>query len=132
MDVQTAESWLLELQGPRLWTEPEARRVIEAWKASGETVSAFARRAGLLRQRVYCWRERLGFAPAKEAAAVHEALEMSVPAFLPVTVSAPLAPSASAAVTVCTRDGLRIEVAELDAMSAAWVASLVRSLAESS
>ena len=130
MDMQVAESWLLELQGPRPWTEPEARRVIEAWKASGETVSAFARRTGLLRQRVYCWRERLGFAPSKEA--THEAREMSVPAFLPVTVSAPPSPSTGAVVTVCTRDGLRIEVAELDATSAAWVASLVRSLMESS
>jgi hypothetical protein len=130
MDMQTTETWLVELQGPRPWTEPEARRVIEVWKASGETVSAFARHKGLLRQRVYGWCRRLGLGPAKEAA--REAREMSVPAFVPVTVRAAPSSSTGAAVTVCTPDGLRIEVAELDATSAAWVASLVRSLVESS
>jgi hypothetical protein len=53
-----------------------------------------------------------------------------VPAFLPVTVRATPTPPLGVAVTVCTREGLRVEVKELDATSAAWVATLVRSLAE--
>lgn len=127
MNSATTERWLAELRGSRPWTETEGRRVIDAWKASGEPVSAFARRAGLVPQRVYWWRGRLGAGLVKASA--QEVREVPVPAFLPVTVRATLAPTLSA-VTVCTQDGLRVEVKELDAASAAWVATLVRSLAE--
>ncbi len=121
------EKWLVELRGSRPWTEAEGRRVIEAWEASGESVAAFARRVGLVPQRMYWWRERLGAGAVK--ARVQEVREVSVPAFLPVTVRAP-PPSPGVAVTVCTREGIRVEVTELDATSAAWVATLVRSLEE--
>jgi transposase-like protein len=122
------EKWLVELRGSRPWTEAEGRRVIEAWEASGESVAAFARRVGLVPQRMYWWRERLGAGPVKARA--QEVREVSVPAFLPVTVRATPTPTLGAAVTVCTREGIRVEVTELDATSAAWVATLVRSLEE--
>lgn len=125
MSIATTEKWLGELRGSRPWTETEGRRVVGAWEASGESVAVFARRAGLVPRRVYWWRERLGGGrgevPAREAPG---------PTFLPVTVRAMPTPAAGAAVTVCTREGLRVEVKELDATSAAWVAALVRSLAE--
>ena len=54
-------------------------------------------------------------------------------AFVPVTVR-PAAQAATAlrgpAITVMASDGLRIEVAEMDATSAAWVAALVKTLRE--
>jgi transposase-like protein len=129
MDEQTTETWLSELRGSRPWTEAEARRVIAACEASGEPIAAFARRSGFEPKRVYRWRDRLGAALAKSDA--HELERVSLPAFVPVTVrAAPAPPNAGAAVTVCTRDGLRVEVTELDGASAAWVATLVRSLAE--
>jgi hypothetical protein len=132
MDRQTTETWLLDLQGPLPWTDAQARRVVDAWEASGVSVSAFARRSGLQAKRVERWCKRLGVGgkPAKSVA--HALEETSGPTFLPVTVRAASVPSAGAAVTVCTRDGIRVEVAELDATSAAWVAALVRSLAEAS
>lgn len=124
MAEQTMDSWFARLRGAQPWTEDEARRVIEAWESSGLTVSAFARKAGLAADRVYRWRGRLGAAPVESGAIV-------TPALVPVVVRAALTappPEASSPVTVCTREGLRVEVAALDAASAAWVATLVRSL----
>jgi transposase-like protein len=128
MSRAMTEKWLAELRGSRPWTEAEGQRVIEAWEASGESVASFARRTGLVPQRVYWWRGRLGAGAAK--ARVQQERVASVPAFLPVTVRAASAPTLRAGVTVCTREGLRVEVAELDATSALWVATLVRSIEE--
>lgn len=50
-------------------------------------------------------------------------------AFVPVTVLSAAATS-STAVTVVATDGLRIEVKELDAASAAWVAMFVKTMRE--
>ena len=75
-------------------------------------------------QRIYWWKERLGRGRGGASALT------AAPAFVPMTVrSAPVA-MASAAVTVIAGEGLRIEVAELDATSAAWVATLVKTLRE--
>jgi transposase-like protein len=60
MGRAVTERWLAELRGSRSWTEEEGQRGIEAWEASGESVAAFARRVGLVPQRVYWWRRRLG------------------------------------------------------------------------
>lgn len=35
-----------EVAGGQRWTEDEARRVLDAWEASGESDAAFARRLG--------------------------------------------------------------------------------------
>jgi hypothetical protein len=131
MFEQTMKSGLAKLRGRRPWTEDEARRVITAWKASGVTVRAFALRAGLAVDRVYRWRGRLGAVPAVESARGVWRESPPVSALVPVVVRAtPTGPPSegSAPVTVCTREGLRVEVAALDAASAAWVATLVRSL----
>jgi transposase-like protein len=131
MAEQTMESGLARLRGRRPWTEDEARRVIEAWKTSGLTVSVFARRAGLAVDRVYRWRARLGAVHAEAGALGVRRRSPPVSALVPVVVrTTPPAPplEASAKVTVCTREGLRVEVTALEAASAAWVATLVRSL----
>jgi len=100
--------------------------VIDSWRTSGLTVAAFAREAGLKASRVYGWREQIGAAPAKAGS-------REAPVLLPVVLrGGPTAPppGARAPITVCARDGLRVEVAALDAASAAWVATLMRSLGE--
>lgn len=129
MDKQKAARELAELRGPRRWSEEEGRLVIEAWEASGESVPVFARRVGLFPQRVYWWKERLGRTDAASAT-TSTALTST---FVPMTVrgegAAPLG-AARAAVTVVVSPEVRIEVTELDATSAAWVATLVRSLRE--
>ena len=129
MDKQTTARALAELRGPRRWSEEEGRFVVEAWEASGESVPSFAQRAGLIPQRVYWWKERLRRVDAaKSSPAKH-----SASAFVPVTVRAEAAAPLGllgAVVTVVVRPALRIEVTELDATSAAWVATLVQSLGE--
>jgi hypothetical protein len=130
MVKETAAKTLSALRGPRRWSDEEGRFVIEAWEASGDSVPAFARGAGLTPQRVYWWKERLG----RGGDAAKDALATSpTAAFVPVTVrpeaATPLG-MLGAAVTVVMASELRIEVAELDATSAAWVAALVKSLRE--
>lgn len=43
------------------WTEVEARSVLGAWKKSGLGLEAFARSRGLVPQRLYWWKKKLGF-----------------------------------------------------------------------
>jgi hypothetical protein len=43
----------------RYWREGHARVVVEAWRSSGETLSAFARRHGVERRRLARWVSRL-------------------------------------------------------------------------
>lgn len=141
MGKRTTEMDLAELRGSRRWTETQAQRAIRAWKGSGETVTAFAKANGLVAQRLYWWRDRLDQEKAEKARA-RGSREVTVPStptpaptFLPVIVKSAPATSddemgTTAAVTVRTRDGMRVDVARLDAASAAWVAALVRSLEE--
>lgn len=41
------------------WSEDEGRRVVEAWRESGENATAFARRHGLRAKRLVYWSNRL-------------------------------------------------------------------------
>ena len=128
MDKQTAARALSELRGPRRWSEEEGRLVVEAWQTSGDSVPTFARRAGLAPQRVYWWKERLG----RSEDASKPASATTTSTFVPLTVRAegavPLCMLGTPVTVVCPE--LRIEVATLDATSAAWVATLVKSLRE--
>lgn len=42
------------------WTEIEARGVIAAWRKSGLSTIDFARERGIVPQRIYWWRKKLG------------------------------------------------------------------------
>jgi hypothetical protein len=94
--------------------------VIDAWRESGETVAAFARREGLVAHRVYWWRGRLGSGPLPAAS------------LLPVVVRAMPEPrtSSAAGISVWTRQGHRIDAAKLDEASARWVAMVMRLISE--
>jgi hypothetical protein len=43
------------------WTEIEARGALEAWKKSGKSLDGYARSRGLVPQRLYWWKRKLGF-----------------------------------------------------------------------
>lgn len=104
--------------------------MVDTWEASGESVPTFARGAGLFPQRVYWWKERLGRGGDTTTPAL---MATSNSTFVPLTVRAEEAAPLGlpcAAVTVVVSPEVRIEVAELDATSAAWVARLVKSLGE--
>jgi transposase-like protein len=81
----------------RRWKESEAREVLEAARASGLTLSAFAAREGLAAHRLYFWKQRLEQAGKDSSSPV---------AFLE------LRPSAPAAVEVVLRSGRVLRVSE--------------------
>ena len=105
-------------QTPR-WGADDARAVLQAWATSGESVAAFARRHGLVAQRLLWWRRRLGVAAASKQAA---------PTFIPVAVRNSQTPNGTRAPLVVTlaHDDVRVEVHDVDASTAAWVATLAR------
>ncbi|MBX3159209.1 MAG: hypothetical protein KF773_24790 [Deltaproteobacteria bacterium] len=43
----------------KYWTADEGRRVVDAWRQSGETATVFARRHGLRAKRLVYWSQRL-------------------------------------------------------------------------
>lgn len=48
-----------EVAAQRYWREGQARVVIEGWRRSGESLAGFARRHGIMRQRLERWARRL-------------------------------------------------------------------------
>jgi hypothetical protein len=81
------------------WTEVEARGVLEAWKRSGVGLERFARSRGLVPQRLYWWKRKLGFG------------ESRAPALLPIRVAdARIEVRRGEPVTVLLRSGHMIKV----------------------
>jgi hypothetical protein len=112
-------------QGPRAggwrqWTPERARRELEAWRASGESLAAFARRRRFSSQRLRWWRDRLaqwsGDGEGRES-----------PRLVPVAVAAPVAPGAPA-VTLHLPGGPRVEVEDVAAVPPVWLATFVLAL----
>ena len=104
------------------WTEARARAMLEAWDRSGLTLSAFARQRGVEPQRLAWWRKRLS-----ERSRLTSGSPVSL---VPVTLrpAPPIALGVSVAIT--SRGGARIEVREVGAVTAAWVAALLVALDE--
>jgi hypothetical protein len=123
------------------WTETHARRVLEEWKRSGLSISAFARREGIRPRRLLWWRERLRekvpTAEAPPAARKRAAARDQKPAtatFAPAVVKlAPRVtlPRATAAAVITTRSGRTIEIADAPRVPPAWVGAVVRELERS-
>jgi hypothetical protein len=105
----TGERRVVELMADgRRWTEADARTVLSAWEASGESGCAFGRRFGIVPQRLCWWRSRLS---------------TTTSSFVPVEVT-----RTEAAIVVTTEAGLRVEVSAADAASVEWVAMLIERL----
>lgn len=49
---------LSRLRRRQPWTESEGRAAVEAWRASGEALSGFARRHGVGAERLRWWKKR--------------------------------------------------------------------------
>lgn len=112
-------SWVAAAQAGARWSREEAQEALEAWNRSGESLAAFARRHGVVAQRLSWWRKRLAIGVVPRPAP---------PGLLPVTVrEAPLITLSSAAVSV--RWGtVRIDVADPSKVPPRWLAALVSSL----
>jgi hypothetical protein len=103
-----------------VWTEDEAREVLDAWRRSGESLAAFARNHRLTVQRLYWWRRRLSPPSSKPAAVV---------SFVPATVIDPEPVGDGAGIVIRLPSGVAIEIAHA---SPAWLAAVVSELARSS
>ena len=83
------------------WTEIEARGVLEAWKRSGVGIEKFARSRGLVPQRLWWWKAKLGFSKVANPP----------PALVPVRVTETRAEARRGEpVTVLLRSGHMIKV----------------------
>jgi hypothetical protein len=85
------------------WTEVEARSVLGAWKKSGLGLEAFARSRGLVPQRLYWWKKKLGFGVVADQSAPL--------ALLPIRVTeTPMDARRGEPVTVLLRSGHMLKV----------------------
>jgi hypothetical protein len=104
---------LAALAANRYWAEADGRAALAAWRASGESVAAFAARHGLGAKRLVRWQRRL-----------------AAPPLAPPTGFASLELITSAAADPIT---IRVGAIEIVAPNAspAWVAALVTELTRS-
>lgn len=118
------ERRVAQLRGSEAWTERDGRLVLEALAGSGETLAGFARRMKLVPQRLYWWRKRLGLAARGPS-------ESALATFVPMVVQtvAPRQVGLDGGAVICF-GAIRVELSELSPASAAWAATVVRSLLE--
>src|SRR4051812_20845762 len=102
--------WREKAANNERWGEADGRAAVEAWRASGDSIAAFARDCGVDPQRLGWWRKRLN--------------ESSSTSLIPVTITNVPAP---VGVRVHV-DDVEIEVADPSRVSASWVAELVASV----
>jgi transposase-like protein len=98
------------------WREPDARRVVARWRESGLSACAFARANGLAdEQRLSWWRKRL----EKKG----ETTALAPLTFIPAEMT-----GAAAATVVRLPGGVVLELADVAAVPASWIATLAAEL----
>ncbi len=97
--------------GWRQWKADEARRVVEAWRASGLPLATFARTCGVAPSRLQWWQRRLGDRDGSGDAPLR-----LVPA---IVTGLPLA-AATAVVTLRVASDVVVEIADVAVVPAAW------------
>lgn len=118
--MTTSTKWITRLRGPTHWKSEDARRVLGAWKESGESMAGFAHRHRLNAQRIAWWRDRLPTPLAPLAPSV---------TLVPVTVRPTLASTASSpAVSLMVGDVVRVDVADASRVPPLWFAAVVDAL----
>jgi hypothetical protein len=110
--------------GWKQWTAVEAQHELKAWRRSGLPLGTYARQRGVGAERLRWWRKRLGeVAQAPVAAPAQEPVRL-VPAFITSSAS----PLTGATVTVRLPGGVALEVADVAAVPAEWLGTLVRAV----
>jgi transposase-like protein len=98
------------------WREPEARRVVALWRASGLSACAFARANGLTdEQRLSWWRKRLE--------KTGETTALAPLTFIPAELT-----GVSPAAVVRLPGDVVLELADVSAVPTSWVAALASEL----
>ena len=72
------KAWIRGLRGKARWSNAEGATVVEAWRTSGKTVSAFAKRHRLGGERVRRWVEKAEDA-TEHAVTFEEVMQVSPP-----------------------------------------------------
>ena len=75
------------------WTEAEARRRLEEWRASGQKLAEYARGSGESRDRLEWWKRKLGITAPVGGVAVHASPKASVAATIPTVENTATPPS---------------------------------------
>ena len=114
---------MLELR-ERRWRAEDARQVLAAWRDSGESGRAFARRHGFDAQRLTWWSKRLEQDERREVSEANDATRF-IPATVVGTVGASTASSAPVVVRVAGDVTLEIDSA---VVSPSWLAAVVGEL----
>ncbi len=107
--------------GWKQWTAAEARAALREWESSGEPLEGFARRRGWAAQRLRWWRKRLGEWDADRPGGAMLA---------PVVITGQHPARPVAAVTLRAGD-LVVEVADVEAVPAAWLSAFMTGLGRS-
>jgi hypothetical protein len=118
------ERRVAQLRGSEPWTEQDARLVLDALAGSGETVAGFAQRMKLVPQRLFWWRKRLRSGTRGRS---ESALAKFVPMVVRPEAPGQGQPGNGVAISL---GAVRVDVRELSAATAAWVATVVRALSE--
>jgi hypothetical protein len=96
--------------------------MLSAWRESGQSMTAFARRQGFGAQRLGWWKKRLGeWSGEQEESRAH---------FAPAVIAG-LGDPAGPQVSLRFAEGLVIEVAEARKVPSDWLAALVSGLRKS-
>ncbi len=109
------ETWRKKIGTRTHWTEEDGAAAVAAWKASGEMLTAFARRHALHPQRLAWWRDRQAAVAAPTATLV------------PMTVRATNRTGVPAVLTIGV---VRVETIDVEQVSPAWIAAVARALTE--
>jgi hypothetical protein len=91
------------------WRAESAEVIVRAWEQSGETLTAFARRHGLGRERLARWRTRLRKAPSPAGLRFHAVTVRKSPA-AGVAPSGPETVAGGSGLELVVRGGRRIRV----------------------
>ena len=100
------------------WTAKEASQVLRAWRASGMSLSAFARTQGLNTQRLLWWKKRLADW-GREDLDERDSLR-----FVPAVVRQTLR-TEGPALAIRLPVGVVVEVADTATVGADWLLSLI-------
>ncbi len=115
--------WQQAIKDGAIWTEADAREALAACASSGESIVAFARRYGIVAQRLYWWRLRL----KKES---EKGTRNERAPLIPVTLRSPPVEVLSNHGVVVADGGLRVTVEDTGAVSPAWIAALLQLMRE--
>lgn len=113
MALSRAETKRLEELRDERWTEADARFVLRAQHGSGQSVLEFAREHGLIPQRLWRWRSRLG-----DVSTVTEEVEPL--SFAPVVVTG----LGRSAVVVVRVGDIEVEVIDPSKVEPRWIVEL--------